>query len=109
MSGKGLVSDSKGPLKDLVLVDRETGKHQNYGAIAASKVTFSFKLWLTYRETDQVWSIVARGDFEDDGRTLVHTAGWFLARREDCWREWTALASDAAVRGLFDEAASRPS
>ncbi len=71
-------------VKDLVLVDPETGKTERLGVILKKRAIGEAALWLTYDEADRMWWIVVSDD-------RLRTIGYIEARREVCWETFDAL------------------
>jgi len=65
-------------MKDLILLDPETGKRENYGLIVKKRSVGSVPLWLTYDASNRMWWIV----WQDD---RVRMEGYREPRREICW------------------------
>ena len=71
-------------VKDLILVDPQTGKTEKLGAIRKKRSIGAATVWLTYDKDDRMWWIVVSDD-------RLRKIGFIDARREVCWETFDAL------------------
>lgn len=71
-------------MKDLVIVDPETGERDACGTVAQKRMIGDIMVWCTYEAPKRMWWIV----WQD---TRLHKLGFSEARREACWETFFAL------------------
>lgn len=71
-------------MKDLALVDPDTGKTERLGVIRKKRSIGAATVWLTYDAADRMWWIVVSDD-------RLRKIGYIEARREVCWETFDAL------------------
>lgn len=71
-------------MKDLALVDPDTGKTERLGVILKKRAVGAATVWLTYNAAARMWWIVVSDD-------RLRKIGYIEARREVCWETYDAL------------------
>jgi hypothetical protein len=71
-------------VKDLALLDPQTGQTERLGAILKKRSIGTATVWLTYEEADRIWWIIVADD-------RLRKIGFIDARREVCWEMYEAL------------------
>lgn len=87
-------------MKDLVLVDPETGQQEHCGVIAKKRVVDKTTVWLTYDEPSRFWWII----WQEDELCKV---GFVEARREVCWELFESIDKNT-LADLRDQRSSLP-